>query len=68
MTLLEIQERLIANCGERFAVSVLWRFFDLHEITFKKSVGRCDEMNSSEQRASTWTGSGSRNGFLGSRA
>ena len=26
MTLLEIQERLIANCGERFAVSVLWRF------------------------------------------
>ena len=36
MTLLEIQERLIANCGERFAVSVLWRFFDRHEITFKK--------------------------------
>ena len=37
MTLLEIQERLIANCGERFAVSVLWRFFDRHEITFKKN-------------------------------
>jgi len=36
ITLLEIQERLIANCGERFAVSVLWRFFDRHEITFKK--------------------------------
>jgi transposase len=36
MTLLEIKERLIANCGERFAVSVLWRFFDRHEITFKK--------------------------------
>ena len=36
LTLLEIQERLIANCGERFAVSVLWRFFDRHEITFKK--------------------------------
>src|SRR5208337_2360967 len=34
MTLLEIQERLFANCGERFAVSVLWRFFDRHEITF----------------------------------
>ena len=33
-TLLEIQERLIANCGERFAVSVLWRFFDRHAITF----------------------------------
>jgi len=40
ITLLEIQERLIANCGERFAVSVLWRFFDRHEITFKKN-GPC---------------------------
>ena len=37
MTLLEIQERLIANCGERFSSSVLWRFFDRHGITFKKS-------------------------------
>ena len=36
ITLLEIQERLIANCGERFSVSVLWRFFDRHGITFKK--------------------------------
>jgi transposase len=36
MTLLEIRERLIANCGERFSSSVLWRFFDRHEITFKK--------------------------------
>ena len=36
--MLEIQERLIANCGERFAVSVLWRFFDRHEITFKKTA------------------------------
>ena len=26
MTLLEMQERLIANCGERFSSSVLWRF------------------------------------------
>ena len=37
MTLLEIQERLIANCGERFSSSVLWRFFDRHDIPFKKS-------------------------------
>jgi transposase len=37
MTLLEMQERLIANCGERFSSSVLWRFFDRHGITFKKS-------------------------------
>ena len=40
VTMLEIQERLIANCGERFAVSVLWRFFDRHQITFKKN-GAC---------------------------
>jgi hypothetical protein len=31
-----MKERLIANCGERFSVSVLWRFFDRHEITVKK--------------------------------
>jgi len=37
ITLLEIQERLIANCGERFSSSVIWRFFDRHEMTFKKS-------------------------------
>lgn len=36
ITLLEIQERLIQNCGERFSVSVLWRFFDRHSVTFKK--------------------------------
>ena len=36
VTLLEIQERLIQNCGERFSVSVLWRFFDRHGVTFKK--------------------------------
>src|SRR5208283_2944246 len=38
ITLLEIQERLIANCGERFSLSVIWRFFDRHEITFKKTA------------------------------
>jgi transposase len=38
MTLLEMQERLIANCGERFSSSVLWRFFDRHGMTFKKSL------------------------------
>jgi len=36
ITLLEIRERLIANCGQRFSTSVLWRFFHRHEITFKK--------------------------------
>ena len=47
ITLLEIQERLIANCGERFAVSVLWRFFDRHEITFKRKTAHAEE----QQRA-----------------
>ena len=36
ITMLEIQERLIDNCGEHFSVSVLWRFFDRHGVTFKK--------------------------------
>ena len=36
LTLLEIRDRLIANCGERFSTSVIWRFFDRHGITFKK--------------------------------
>lgn len=40
MTLLEIQARLIANCGERFAYSVLWRFFDRHGISYKKNRAR----------------------------
>ena len=40
ITLLEIQERLIANCGERFSSSVIWRFFDRHEITFKRHPRR----------------------------
>jgi transposase len=40
ITLLEIQERLIQNCGERFSVSVLWRFFDRHGVTFKKDRAR----------------------------
>jgi transposase len=40
ITLLEIQERLIQNCGERFSVSVLWRFFDRHGVTLKKDRAR----------------------------
>ncbi len=38
ITLLEIQKRLIQNCGERFSVSVLWRFFDRHGVTLKKTA------------------------------
>src|SRR5947207_15999480 len=37
LTLLEIKQRLIASCGEDFAVSVLPRFFDRHETTLKKT-------------------------------
>ncbi len=35
ITLLEIEHRLLENCGERFSSSVLWRFFNRHDITFK---------------------------------
>jgi transposase len=52
VTMLEIQERLIANCGERFAVSVLWRFFDRHEITFKKN-GACRRATTGGRAKST---------------
>jgi transposase len=38
ITLLEIQERLVHDSQERFSISVIWRFFDRHEITFKKSL------------------------------
>ncbi len=47
ITLPEIRERLIANCGETFSTSVLWRFFDRHEITFKKKTAHAEE----QQRA-----------------
>ena len=43
ITMLEIQERLIKNCGERFSVSVLWRFFDRHGVTFKKSAHAAEQ-------------------------
>ncbi len=43
LTLLEIQERVIAHCGERFSASVLWRFFDRHEITFKTKTAHAAE-------------------------
>ena len=37
ITLVEIAEHLQAAHGERFVPSVLCRFFELHEITFKKN-------------------------------
>ena len=43
MTLVEMKERLIANCGERFSASVLWRFFDRHEITVKRRTAHAEE-------------------------
>jgi transposase len=32
LTLQAIQKRVTAHCGERFSVSVLWRFFDTHSL------------------------------------
>jgi transposase len=51
MTLAEIAEHLFKAHGERFVPSVVWRFFDRRNITFKK--------NSSRQRAGS-AGRGSR--------
>ena len=53
MTLLEIQERLIANCGERFSSSVIWRFFDRHGITVsiprqRPGALRCEPLKAAE--------------------
>lgn len=63
ITLLEIQERLIANCGERFSSSVIWRFFDRHEITFKKNRacrGAAAPRRSEEAPAMVWGATRSR--------
>ncbi len=43
ITLLEISDRLAANCGERFSTSVLARFFERHELTFKNKTAHADE-------------------------
>jgi hypothetical protein len=40
ITLAEISDRLFKAHGERFAPSVIWRFFDRRNITFKKNVAR----------------------------
>ena len=43
MTLQEIREQSIAECGERFSSSVISRFFDRHPIMLKKSA-HADEL------------------------
>jgi transposase len=40
ITLAEIANHLFKVHGERFAPSVVWRFFDRHNITFKKNIAR----------------------------
>lgn len=40
LTLEEIRDRLAAEKKLEVAVSSVWRFFDRHEITFKKSPAR----------------------------
>ena len=39
-TLAEIADHLLNVHGERFAPSVIWRFFDRRDITFKKNLAR----------------------------
>ena len=40
ITLSELRQRLITECGEAFAVSTLHEFFRRHDITYKKN-GAC---------------------------
>jgi transposase len=40
MTLAEIADHLFKAYGERFVPSVVWRFFDRRNITFKKNITR----------------------------
>ena len=40
MTLAEIADHLFKAHGECFVPSVLWRFFDRRNITFKKNIAR----------------------------
>jgi transposase len=40
VTLAEIAEHLFKAHGERFVASVVWRFFDRRNITFKKNIAR----------------------------
>ena len=40
ITLAEIAEHLFKAHGERFVPSVVWRFFDRRNITFKKNIAR----------------------------
>ena len=40
MTLVEIADHLFKSHAERFVPSVLWRFFDRRNITFKKNSAR----------------------------
>ena len=40
MTLAEIADHLFKVHGERFVPSVIWRFFDRRNITFKKNIAR----------------------------
>jgi transposase len=40
VTLAEIAEHLFKAHGERFVASVIWRFFDRRNITFKKNIAR----------------------------
>ena len=40
ITLAEIADHLLAVHGERFAPSVIWRFFDRRAVTFKKNRAR----------------------------
>jgi transposase len=58
LTLNEIRDRLERTRGEKVSASMIWRFFDRHDITFKKS--RRTPVSRTARTSSSDDGDGSR--------
>jgi transposase len=56
LTLREVCDRLERAHGEKVSPSMIWRFFERHDVTFKKS--RRTRANRTAQRSSTGDGGG----------
>jgi len=54
LTLAEICARLERTRGEKVSPSMIWRFFDRHDITFKKS----QRMRANRTGPTSWNGGG----------
>jgi transposase len=57
MTLAEIAEHLFKAHGERFVPSVVWRFFDRRNITFKKTSHASEQGRPDVAEGAAWKAS-----------